>query len=285
VRIVNTQDVVRAALLPGLAVLASALLIAAWRGRGRVSARAAPLARAAAIEAAVVALAIALLLGAVAIGRLYAVEAAATGALALVAWAALSRQLDRHALRAVLGEAMTLTGLLLALLVGATTFSLVLRVFGTDALVAAGMQALGARPALLLGAVLAGFVLCSFVLDAFEMIFLVIPLVMPPLLVAIPDAAWVAALTLLVLQAGFLLPPLGYAIVMSRRALAAPPALSDLARALAPHLVAQLVVIAALVAWPALVHWGDEPAGTTPAASEQEIERLMNDASRAQPGR
>ncbi len=284
-RIVNTQDVVRAALLPGLAVLTSALLIAAWRGRGRVRAHAAPLARAATIEAAVVALAIALLLGAVAIGRLYAVEAAATGALALVAWAALSRQLDRRTLHAVLGEAMTLTGLLLALLVGATTFSLVLRVFGTDALVAAGIQSLAPWPALLLGAALAGFVLCSFVLDAFEMIFLVIPLVMPPLLVAIPDAAWVAVLTLLVLQAGFLLPPLGYAIVMSRRALAAPPALPDLARALAPHLVAQLVVIAALVAWPALVHCGDEPAGTTPALSEQEIERLMNEASRAQPGR
>ena len=45
------------------------------------------------------------------------------------------------------------------------------------------------------------------------MIFLVIPIVMPPLLAAVPDAAWVAALTLLVLQAGFLLPPLGYAIV------------------------------------------------------------------------
>src|SRR5205085_522418 len=35
VRIVNTQDVVRAALAPGLLVFAAALLIAAWHGRGR----------------------------------------------------------------------------------------------------------------------------------------------------------------------------------------------------------------------------------------------------------
>ena len=67
-------------------------------------------------------------------------------------------------------------------------------------------------------AVLAGMVACSFVLDAFEMIFLVVPLVMPPLLTVVPDPAWVATLTLLVLQMGFLLPPLGYAVVMSRLA-------------------------------------------------------------------
>ena len=89
-------------------------------------------------------------------------------------------------------------------------------------------------------------------LDAFEMIFLVIPIVMPPVLVALPDAAWVAVVTLLVLQAGFLIPPLGYAIVMARRVLPDPPALAALARALAPQLAAQALVLAILVAWPAL---------------------------------
>ena len=34
----------------------------------------------------------------------------------------------------------------------------------------------------------------SLVLDAFELIFLVVPLVMPPLLAQVPDAAWVSAL-------------------------------------------------------------------------------------------
>ena len=43
---------------------------------------------------------------------------------------------------------------------------------------------------------------------------------MPPLLAVVGDAAWVAALTLLVLQAGFLLPPLAIAQVAAAPAFA-----------------------------------------------------------------
>ena len=281
VQIVNTQDIVRAALTPGLLVLAAALAIAAWRGRGRPRRALPPLGRGAALQAAIVALMIALLLAAVATGRLYAVEAAATGAAGLFVWALAARRLDAAALRGVVYDAMVLTGVLMALLVAATTFSLVLRALGTDGLVALGLQGLGGHPQLLLGAVLLGLVLCSFVLDAFEMIFLVIPIVMPPLLNAVPDAAWVAALTLVVLQAGFLLPPLGYAVVMSRRTLATPVAASALAKALLPQLVAQALVVALLVAAPRIVHWlDDSPHAAAPAPSDADIERLMDEASR-----
>jgi TRAP-type mannitol/chloroaromatic compound transport system permease large subunit len=209
------------------------------------------------------------------------VGGAPRGAVALAVWAIATRRLDGGALRAVLAEAMVLTGVLMALLVAATSFSLVLRALGTDLLVGDALQRLAARPNVLLGAVLAGLVLCSFVLDAFEMIFLVIPIVMPPLLRTVPDAAWVAALTLVVLQAGFLLPPLGYAVVMARRTTATPPRLGALARALAPQLVAQALVVALLFASPQLVHWSDDaPSGTTPTLSDRDVERLLDEAAR-----
>ena len=284
VRIVNTQDVMRAALLPGLAVLVIALAIAAWRGRGRARSAFAPLARAAVAQAAGAAIVIVVLLGAVAAGRVYAVEAAAAGGLLLLVWGAFTGRLDRALLVAVLGDAMTLTGLLMALLVGATSFSLVLRGFGTDGLIAGALHTLDAEPRLMLGAVLAGMVACSFVLDAFEMIFLVVPLVMPPLLAVVADPAWVATLTLLVLQMGFLLPPLGYAVVMSRLATREPPPLAALARALAPQLVAQALLIAVLVAWPGLTHWGanETTGGGAATLSNEQAEKLMDDAFRSQ---
>lgn len=282
VRVVNTQDVMRAALLPGLAVLVLALAIAAWQARGRMRTAFAPLGRAALAQAAGAAMVIIVLLGAVAGGRVYAVEAAATGGLLLLAWGFITRRLDRALLVAVLGDAMTLTGLLMALLIGATSFSVVLRGFGTDALVADALHTLDARPLTMLAAVLAGMVACSFVLDAFEMIFLVVPLVMPPLLAVVSDAAWVATLTLLVLQMGFLLPPLGYAVVMSRLATREPPPLAALAHALAPQLIAQALLIAVLVAWPALTHWGANESGGTgaPAMSNDESEKVMEEAGR-----
>ena len=281
VRIVNTQDVMRATLVPGALVLLIAIALAAFRPKRAAAEALESMPRAHVLTATLAASSIAALLIGVATGRLYAVEAAASGGLLLVAYAAASSQLDRQLVRHVLHDTMTLTGLLLALLVAATTFSLVLRGFGTDVLVAQALGTLTGRPTLLLLCVLAGLVACSFVLDAFEMIFLVIPLVMPPLLAAVPDPAWVAALTLLVLQAGFLLPPFGYAVLMSRSLLPAGVRVSALARALLPQLAAQAALIAAVIVFPQLTRWTRpaEPESALRSRAETDnAERLLQEA-------
>jgi TRAP-type mannitol/chloroaromatic compound transport system permease large subunit len=54
------------------------------------------------------------------------------------------------------------------------------------------------------------------VLDAFEMIFVIVPVVAPLMILRLGDAQQVAVLLLLVLQLRFLVPPLGYAVMMAR---------------------------------------------------------------------
>ena len=281
VRIVNTQDVMHAALVPGALVLLMALLLAAWRSRDATRRPRPALRREQVLTAAVATLVIGALLVGVAIGRLYAVEAAATGGLLLLVYAACSGQIDRALVHHVLHDTMTLTGLLLALLIAATTFSLVLRGLGTDVLITQTLGTLGQRPMLLMLGVLGGLVACSFVLDAFEMIFLVIPLVMPPLLMAVPDPAWVAAVTLLVLQAGFLLPPFGYAVLMSRSLMPDSTSLGALSRELWPQLAAQTALIAMVLMFPQITRW-TRPAEAAPAtnspADTAHAERLMQEA-------
>lgn len=291
VRIVNTQDVMRAVWLPGLAVLLMALALTAWRARSseampagtRLSGRDAVLA------AAVVA-AILLLLFGVASGRFFAVEAAATGAMLLALGASVGGELPWNKWKRVLVDTMNLSGALMALLVGATAFSLVLRAFDTDALIARQLQGLSAQPAVLLAVVLGGMLLCSWVLDAFEMIFLVVPLVMPPVLMVVPDAAWMAALTLLVLQLGFVLPPFGYALVMSRRVL---PhgigrhvvSMRNLTHVLWPQWLAQICLIAAVFFFPEITQWTRpvEAALAGPASTNAvDAERRMQEAVDAQ---
>ena len=123
-------------------------------------------------------------------------------------------------------------------------------------------------------------------LDAFEIVFLVVPLVMPPVLAVVDDPAWVAALTLLVLQAGFLLPPFGYAVVMARSMIARSTPLPALARALRPHLVMQAALIVAVLAWPQTTRWmrpADAPAAAqSPALDEHAFDvppREVDDAA------
>ena len=205
VRIVNTQDVVRAALRARPARARAALAIAAWRGRGdRARSPAAAASRARRLEATPrsrgrhrrACSARSRSAGSTPSRRR---RAAAVAARRLGRG---TRRLDRPLLRAVLADAMALTGLLFALLVAATTFSLVLRAFGTDLLVAAGLQRLApSRPLLLLRRarrLRALLVRARRVRDGVPR--------RPDRHAAgadarSPDAAWVAALTLLVLQA------------------------------------------------------------------------------------
>ncbi len=108
---------------------------------------------------------------------------------------------------------------------------------------------------------------------------------MPPLLAQVGDAAWVAVLVLLVLQAGFLLPPFGYAVVLARAHVHPRPALPALARALAPYLAWCAVTLAVVALWPQSTRWLRSAPATVPAAvhDAQEVERLMREMS--QPGR
>ncbi len=293
-RIVNTQDVLQAALLPGALVLGGWMLVAAWSGRGRDGTPAATRPAQPAQSAPprwpaherwallLVPCCIALLLGGVALGRLRAVEAAAAAALALLAWGAASRQLTLPLLRQVLDDAMALTGALFALLVAATSFSLLLRALGTDRLAASALLALQGRPLLALAAVLCLLLACAFVLDAFELIFLVVPIVMPPLLAQVADAAWVAALTLLVLQIGFLLPPAGYALVLARGQASPRPPLLAIVQVLAPYLGWAAAVLLLVAAVPASTRWlRSAPPGAAAAApaSAEDVEKRMREMS------
>jgi len=268
VRIINTQDVFRGALIPAGAVLLLCALVA-WRRnrRKRVSRLIAPAPAAADwITATVTALLIVALLSGVTLGYLYAVEAAATGGVALCCYGVATRALTRTVLAEILRDTMAVTGALFALLVGATIFTLVVRAFGTDRLVAGWLSAMGGGPLEALIVVLAMLGLCAFVLDAYEMIFVVIPLVMPPLLMRVPDATWVAVLTLLVLQTSFLVPPMGYAVLMVRHRLARPVRTARFARALSPYLAAQLIVLALVLAYPEGLWRG--PTTDAPPAAE-----------------
>jgi TRAP-type mannitol/chloroaromatic compound transport system permease large subunit len=193
--------------------------------------------------------------------------------LCLAGW--LSGGLDGARLRGALDDTIAMTGALLALLIAATTFTLVFRILGSDKLIASWMSA---APGGTLGIVLLGLgiiALAAFVLDAFEIIFVLIPIIMPPMLMRADDAVWVAVLTLLVLQTSFLLPPLGYALMMTRSAASARAPLGAIAKSLAPFLIAQMLIVVAVLTWPALTHPGgsSQAVATQPTASEADIQQ------------
>src|ERR1035437_2746053 len=282
-RVINTQDVFHAALVPAMIFVLLCLALA-WRaGRGQPPppSERERLAPQGAILAAPALIALLVLLGGVATGYFYAVEAAAVGAFTLLCAGFVTGRLHHKVLRALLHDAVAITGALFSLLIAATTFTLVLRMLGTDRLVnnlVAGIPG-GDIPAT---AVVLGVIgLCAFVLDAFEIIFVIIPIVIPPLLVRIADARWVSVLVLLTLQSSFLLPPFGYALMMVRGAAKNPAPFRPFVRALVPFLLAQWMLLVVVLMVPKLVHIGENTADNSRApaspVSNEEIEKRMRE--------
>lgn len=281
-RIVNTQDLMRGALpAAGLFVVAAiaVAMIVGQRAKPIPAARDAA-SRGTILTACVAIAAIVVLLGGVTAGKFYAVEAAATGAMMLFAWAAVSGRLGRGELGGILSETLQTTGVLFAPLLAATTFTLVLRLLGSDKLVESFIAGLPGGSVTVLATALAVIAVSAIALDAFEIIFVVVPILAPPVLMRVPDAVWVGVTILMALQASFLLPPFGAALMLARSSLKTGAKLSATIGAMAPFLATQMLVLLLLLSMPSLVHLLDKatPATETPAeAGTEAAERRLRD--------
>src|SRR5664280_762618 len=135
-RVINTQDIFHAALLPAAIFLLLCFALCWFAGR---SATKLPprekLTAKQGLLAGFALVALLVLLGGVATGYFYAVEAAAMGAFTLLSAGLISGRLHCAVLRELLHDAIAITGALFSLLIAATTFTLILRLLGTDRLV------------------------------------------------------------------------------------------------------------------------------------------------------
>jgi tripartite ATP-independent transporter DctM subunit len=281
-RVINTQDVFHAALLPAGIVLVLCTVLAWFAGRKEIrTVKPEPLTMKQGLLAGFSLVALLVLLGGVATGYFYAVEAAAMGGFALLTAGLLTGRLNVSVLREVFHDAIAITGALFFLLLTATTFTLVLRLLGTDRLVSNLVGAIPGGDIFVVAIVLGVIGLCAFVLDAFEIIFVIVPIVIPPLLIRVADARWVSVLILLTLQASFLLPPFGYALMMVRGVAKNPAPFGPFVRALLPFVAAQWLLLLVVLFVPGLARFGDraDQISRAPAKelSPQELNKLFNE--------
>lgn len=160
------------------------------------------------------------------------------------------RQLD-----SALTSGVKITGMVFLILIGASLFSLVFRAYGGDDMVA---ELLSNVPGGLWGALaiamLVIFVL-GFFLDFIEIIFVVVPIVAPPLIILGADPVWLAILMALNLQTSFLTPPFGFALFYLRGAAPDSVKTSEIWAGAVPFIGLQIIMILMVAAIPALATW------------------------------
>ena len=131
-------------------------------------------------------------------------------ALALAPPACAACRSARRLSDATVTKTTQMTSMIFTILIGATLFSLVFRGLGGDDMVHRALANLpgGAAGAIL--AVMLAMFLLGFVMDAFEIIFVVVPIVAPPLL-QMPgvDPVWLGIMMAVNLQTSYMHPPLG----------------------------------------------------------------------------
>lgn len=194
-------------------------------------------------------------LGSILYGIATPTEAAAIGALGALLLAVLRRKLTLARLLDVMRSTVKTTSMVFLILIGASIFSLVFRMYGGDELIRHFFTDLpgGLFTALLI--VMIVMFLLGFILDFIEITFVVVPIVGPVLLMMGADPIWLGILIAINLQTSFLTPPFGFALFYLRGVAPKSIRTSQIYRGVIPFIAIQIVVLAMIAAWPSLATW------------------------------
>ena len=161
--------------------------------------------------------------------------------------------LKAASLRPAVQGAAEITAMVFLILICASLFSIVFRELGGDEFVEELLhKAPGGMWGALAFTLLAIFIL-GFFLDFLEIVFIVTPLVAPPLIAMGADPVWLGVLFAINLQTSFLTPPFGFALFYLKGS--APPEITtpDIWRGATPFIFLQLIGLGLVLAFPKLV--------------------------------
>jgi len=188
-------------------------------------------------------------------GKLYTVEAAGAAAVAITIWALVRRELSLGTLAEITRLVMRVAGAMFLLILGANTFSLVFRGFGGDLLTKQLITSSFSSAEIATPVVFAMLLVFGFFLDAIEIVFLVVPIAIPPLIVLGADPLWLAVLVGLTLQTSFLLPPSGFALFFLRNVAPKDISMVTIYRGVRPFVLVQIAILVSVLLWPGLATW------------------------------
>jgi tripartite ATP-independent transporter DctM subunit len=177
-------------------------------------------------------------------------EAAAVGALGAIILTLAQGKLSWKVLRAVSRETTRLTAMVFLILLGATTFSLLFRTLGGDVLLIQILEQADLSPSLFLLLVMLIIFVCGFFIDFIEIIFIIVPVIVPLFELYEFDLLWVGLLIALNLQTSFLTPPFGFSLFYLKGVAPEEVSTQDIYRGVIPFVVIQLIFIALIIGFP-----------------------------------
>jgi len=196
-----------------------------------------------------------MVIGSMVLGWATPTESAAIGAGATIVYAAAFRALTRKALLGALLSTATVTGMIMFIILGATTFSQILAFTGATSGVVGAVTESGLSPTVILIGMLIILVILGLFIDQASIMMLTVPLFMPFVKKFGFDEVWFGIMYLVCMQLGLLSPPFGL-LLFTMKAVAPPEIkMSEVIRAALPYMLFGVLLLVLIFVWPEVATW------------------------------
>ncbi|MBI3373846.1 MAG: TRAP transporter large permease [Betaproteobacteria bacterium] len=182
-------------------------------------------------------------------------ESAAIGALATVLLATAYRALTpANMVKALLGT-VSISGMILFIIVGATTFSQILSFSGASSGLVKIITEQGLPPMTVIAGMMLILILLGIFVDQVSMMLITLPIFMPVVQAFAIDLVWFGVMFLICMQLGLLLPPHGL-LLMTMKGVAPPEVrMSHIFQAVVPYVAMSIAVLGLVFFVPAVALW------------------------------
>jgi tripartite ATP-independent transporter DctM subunit len=191
-----------------------------------------------------------LVLGSIFAGIATATESASVGAVGSLLLAAMYKKFNLQLIKLASLEAVKITSMVFAILIGATAFSMVFTYSGADGLVEGFLTSLPHAKMLFILLVMLIIFFLGFFIDFIEISYIVIPILLPVADSLGINPIWFAILIAMNLQSSFLTPPFGFSLFYLRGVAPKSVTTLDIYKGVVPFILIQVSVLALMVVFP-----------------------------------
>jgi tripartite ATP-independent transporter DctM subunit len=196
-----------------------------------------------------------IVVGALAGGWATPTECAALGAFATMMLAALYRVLTRDAVLKALKGTAGISGMILFIILGATTFAQILSFSGASNGIVEIITGQGLSTSMIIVGMMLLLIFLGVFVDQVSMMMITLPIFMPIVQSLAIDTVWFGVMFLICMQLGLLLPPHGLLLMTMRGVAPAEVTMAHIFRAVVPYVVMSLFLLAAVFWFKPIATW------------------------------
>ena len=195
-----------------------------------------------------------LVIGGLYLGVFSPTEAAGIGAVGALALSVLNRSFGHAMLSASLLDTVKTTAQIFTILIGAILFNNFLILASMPTIVSGWITGLPLGKTAILLVIIGMYFILGCLLDSLAMILLTIPIVFPIVSALGYDPIWFGIIIVMVVELGLITPPIGMNVFVIK-GIARDVPLYTIFRGVMPFIVAQIILIAVLIAFPEIALW------------------------------